>query len=113
MTELEKADVPMGVVSGKVNFVNIYSGYDFFKNYCQANNIDILLDDPDDKFIITSTISNLKVINESGVEIKGRGTNIESIDTDIFRITILGVPHPFYAEEFPMHIKIYNEMFKG
>ncbi len=110
-TKLEKADVPMGIVFGKVNLIDIDSGYDFFKTYCQTNNINIITDDPDDRFIITSNIPNLKVINQSGAEIKGQGTNIEGMDTDVFEITILGVPHPFYEKEFPLHVKYYNELF--
>lgn len=31
-TELEKADAPMGVVFGRINFANIVVDYDFIKN---------------------------------------------------------------------------------
>ncbi len=111
-TELEKADAPMGVVFGKVMFDSIVSGYDFFKAYCVTNHIEIITDYPDDRLIATSDIPKLRVINQNGIEIKGQGINIEGIDSDNFDITILGISYPFYEEEFPHHVKAYNEMFK-
>lgn len=111
-TELEKADAPMGVVFGNVTFDNIISGYNFFKSYCLTNKIEIISDYPDDKLIVTADIPNLKVVNPNGTEIKGQGTNIEGMDTDVFQVTILGIPYPFFEEEFPHHIKAYNDQFK-
>lgn len=111
-TELEKADAPMGVVFGNVAFDNIISGYDFLKTYCLTNNIEIITDYPDDKLIATADIPNLKVVNPNGIEIKGQGANINGTDNDAFEITILGVPYPFYEEEFPHQVKAYNNQFK-
>jgi len=111
-TELEKADAPMGVVFGNVTFDNIVSGYDFLKTYCLTNNIEIITDYPDNKLIATTDIPNLKVINPNGIEIKGQGTNINGMESDVFEITILGVSYPFFEEEFPHHVKAYNDQFK-
>ena len=38
-TELEKADAPMGVVFGRISFININSCCDFIKPCCVRNNI--------------------------------------------------------------------------
>lgn len=111
-TELEKADAAMGVVFGNVTFDNIVSGYDFLKTYCLANNIEIITDYPDDKLIATTNIPNLKVINPNGIEIKGQGANIEGMDSDVFEVIIFGVPYPLFEEEFPHHVKAYNDQFK-
>lgn len=111
-TELEKADASMGVVFGNVIFDNIVSGYDFLKTYCLTNNIEIIADYPDDKLIETTDIPNLKVINPNGIEIKGQGANINGMDSDFFEITILGISYPFFEEEFPHHVKAYNDQFK-
>ena len=111
-TELEKAETPMGVVFCNLMFDNTVSGYDFLKAYCLTNNIEIITDNPDDKLIATADIPNLKVINPNGIEIKGQGTNINGMDSDIFEITILGVSYPFFEEEFPHHVKAYNDQFK-
>lgn len=110
-TELEKADAPMGVVFGKINFININSGYNFFKTYCLSNGIKIVTDYPDDRLIVTSDIPNLEVIVETGTKIKGIGTNVSGMDSDVFDITISGISYPFYEEEFPHHVKAYKEMF--
>lgn len=64
---LENADAPMGVVFGEINFVNQNFGYDYFKNYCAANGIELACDYPEDKLISTSTIETLKVINDLGI----------------------------------------------
>lgn len=111
-TELEKADAPMGVVFGHIQFNNIISGYDFIKKYCLENNIELAEDYPEDKLILTRTIENLKVINENGIEIKGIGNQISGMDGDEFEIILEGVPYPFFEEEFPQHVKAYNEQFK-
>ena len=111
-TELEKADAPMGVVFGNIKLYDISSGYEFFKSYCMTNGIEILNDYPEDKLIATSDIPTLKIITSDGVEIKGQGTSIDGMDSDVFEITILGIPYPFYEEEFPHHVKAYEDQFK-
>lgn len=111
-TQLEKADAPMGVVFGQINANNKFFGYSFIKDYCKSNNIEIADDYPEDKLISTMTIDSLTIQNESGSEIKGVGNQISGMDRDGFEITILGIPYPFYEEEFPHHVKEYEKMFK-
>ncbi len=36
--------------------------------------------------------------------------DVSGMDSDSFDITIVGIAYPFY-EEFPHHVKAYNEMF--
>ena len=102
-TELEKADAPMGVVFGQINFVEIISGYDFFRKYCIENNIELTFDDPEEKVIATRTIKSLEVRDENGVEIQGLGNQVSGMDGDEFEITLEGIAYPFFEEEFPHH----------
>lgn len=111
-TKLEKADAPMGVVFGDIIFAEQNMGYDFIKNHCESMNIELATDFPEDKLISTMTIDNLIVTNEKGIEIKGVGNQISGMDSDVYEITLLGIPYPFYEEEFPHHVKAYNEKFK-
>jgi hypothetical protein len=111
-TLLDKADAPMGVVFGVITFLNQNIGYEFIKDYCNSNGIELAMDYPEDKVISTRTIENLKVINDSGIEIKGIGNQITGIDGEEFEISIEGISYPFYEEEFPHHRKAYDEMFK-
>lgn len=111
-TELEKADAPIGVVFGLIHFTNIISQYDFFKKYCLENNINLADDYPEDKLISTRTIKNLVVRNEDGIEITGLGNQISGMDDNEFEITLEGVAYPFFEEEFPHHVKAYEEQFK-
>ncbi|WP_437919714.1 hypothetical protein [Sphingobacterium sp. LRF_L2] len=109
-TIFEKADPPMGVVFGLLNFIDIMYGYDFFKNYCAANTIELVYDYPKDKLLTTRAIPNLKVMNENGIEVTGVGNQISGMDGE-FEITLLGVSYPFFEEEFPHHVKAYNDQF--
>ena len=110
-TQFEKGDAPMGVVFGKINpFKQL--DYQFLKNYCKTNNIELASDYKEDKLLSTRTIDQLKVINSSGIEIKGLGNQITGMDGEGFEISIEGIPYPFYAEEFPHHRKEYDEKFK-
>jgi len=111
-TELEKADAPMGVVFGQIHFINVTSAYNFIKTYCLTNNIKIISDYPEDRLIATAVISSLKVVDQNGIEIKGEGVTVEGMDSDVFQVTILGVPYPFFEEEFPHHVKINQDMLK-
>jgi len=110
-TTFEKADAPMGVVFGQIKFLDIGTPYDFFKSYCKKNNIDFE-DFPDDKVISTRTIPTLKITNEKGLEITGLGNQISGMESDIFELTIEGIPYPFYGDEFPHHVKAYEERFE-
>ena len=112
ITKLEKADAPMGVVFGVIEFTNQNIGYDFIKEYCISMNYKLTDDYPEDKLISTMTIDSLSVKNKKGIEIKGTGNQISGMDSDLFEITLFGVPYPFYEEEFPHHVKAHNEIFK-
>ncbi|KFC24710.1 hypothetical protein [Chryseobacterium sp. FH1] len=102
----------MGTVFGQIHLNNIISGYDYFKNYCLGNSIELTDDYPEDKLVATQTIKNLKVLNANGIEIKGLGNQISGMDSDNFEITLVGVSYPLFEEEFPNHVKAYNETFK-
>jgi hypothetical protein len=103
-TFFESHDSGMGVVMGKVFFEGIESGYDLFSLYCKEKNIALNDDTPKEKFISTPTIDGLKVFNSEEIEIKGVGTYVDGIE-DEFWIVVLGIPYPFYEEEFPHHAK--------
>ena len=112
ITKLEKADAPMGVVFGVIEFTNQNIGYDFIKEYCISMNYKLTDDYPEDKLISTMTIDSLSVKNKKGIEIKGTGNQISGMDSDLFEITLFGVPYPFYEKEFPHHVKAHNEILK-
>ena len=104
-TELEFCDSSMGVVFGKIISINDNLNYNFIKNYCEENNVEIIHNDFDDKLIGTQNIQELKVYNNSGIEItKNSGCNIEGMDNDGYQITILGIPNSLLEKEFPHHI---------
>jgi hypothetical protein len=110
-TRLEYADPPMGDVFGKADFFDIASVYEFLKDYCNKRKIEYT-DYPEDRLISTRAIPNLKVIDEEGVEIKGLGSHISGMDSDVYELTIEGIPHPFFGEQFPHHVKDYEERFQ-
>ena len=110
-SDLEKADAPMGVVFGELIFTDLKFGYDFLKEYCGNNQIELASDYPEDKMISTMDIPKLKITNDNGIEIKGIGNQITGMDNEEYEISIFGIPYPFYEEEFPHHVKEYENMF--
>lgn len=112
-SQLEKADAPMGVAFGLIKFNGIKSPYEFFKEYCLKKNIIINTDDPDFEFIDTQVMSELRVFRQDGLEIKGAAGNaVTGMKSEGYEISVLGIGYPFYEEEFPNHVKSYNEIFK-
>jgi hypothetical protein len=107
-SKLEKADAPMGVVFGRIDFVGPTLGYQFFRGYCLQNQVDFT-DQPDDKLILTRMIPNLAVYDISGYEIQGLTRTIGGMDNDCFEISVEGIAYPFYQVEFPHHVKAYQE----
>jgi hypothetical protein len=113
-TEFEFADVPMGVVFGKINFINIESPYILFKNYCLTNNIQINDDFEDSRMIDTVVIPNLKIYyNDFKDELKGWGaaiTGSELLDNKIeFEISFSGIISETMSTLFKHH---FDEYFK-
>lgn len=111
VTNLENGDAPMGVVFGELMPDDVISVYAFLKAYCLENKIETR-DYPEDRLISTSDIPQLRVVDSLGSEIKGLACSISEMDSDIFEIEIIGIPYPFYEEEFPHHVKAYNELFR-
>lgn len=103
----------MGVVQGKVSFHASVTPFQLFLNYCYAHAITPNGADPELEFIDTPFIPDLRVIRDDGMEIRGQGCCIIGFKDDGYEIIIVGVPYPFYAEEFPHHCKAYNEHFKA
>ena len=112
ITQLEKADTPMGVVFGEIHFSSKEVGYAYLLSYCKENNI-LITEYPEDNFFQThESVESLKILNEDGIEIKGVGNQLSVIKGETYEISIQGIPYPFYEEEFPHHVNAYNEMFK-
>ena len=113
-SKLEKADAPMGVAYGLIEFNGIEKPYEFFKEYCLKHNIVINTDDSEFEFIDTQVISELKVFRQDGFEIKGiAGNAIAGMKGEGYEISILGISYPFYEEEFPHHVEHSRNMYKS
>jgi hypothetical protein len=112
-TLLESGDPPMGVVSGKISFHALISAFNFFLNYCRIHDITVNSTDPEHEFIDTQVIPALRVFRTDGTEIAGQGCCISGFKEEGYEITILGIPYPFYAEEFPLQRRAYDERFRA
>jgi hypothetical protein len=110
-TCLEYGDAPMGVVFGEILFIDMASPYEFFKAYCDRNKIEYDAYS-EDKLISTRSISELSVYDVNEKEIKGETCYISGMDSDVYQIILEGVSYPFYEEEFPHHVKNYEDRFK-
>ena len=112
-TSLEKADPPLGMVSGKMALENIESGYDFFSVYCKETESQINVDYPDFKFIDAESIRGLNIFNAKDAPIIGEVATIRGFDSDSFEIEITGIPKHDYATLFPAHTEAYENQFKS
>jgi hypothetical protein len=61
-TRLEDADPSIGVVFGKIEFIETEMGYQFIKNYCQQNQIELAFNRQEDKVISVGNIHTIKVV---------------------------------------------------
>jgi len=111
-TALESGDPPMGVVFGKIFFHTSRPPYRLFLDHCLAHHVTMNGNDPEHEFIDTSIIPSLQVLREDGLEIANQGCCIAGFKEDGYEITILGIPYPFYGEEFPHQCEAYDQQFK-
>jgi hypothetical protein len=112
-TSFEDADPPMGVVSGLIRFTISNSPYLLFRDYCRSNGITMNEADDITEFIDTWVIPELRVYREDGLEIAGcAGAGITGFKEEGYKISVLGIPYPFYGEEFPHHRDAYEKAFK-
>lgn len=109
-TLFEYADPPMGVVQGKIVFVDNFD-FDYIADYAIKNKAVVNSYDKKEKVISIQTIDELKVYSESGKEIVGQGNCICGDSKELF-LDIVYIPYPFYEEEFPHHCKEYEEKYK-
>ena len=103
-TNFEFADVSMGVVYGKVNFIDIENPYFFFKKYCDTNDIDYHFID-DEKYIQTFELKNIK-INRSDSYFIRNGASFCGFDED-FQIEMYNISSEIMKSEFLHHYYDY------
>ncbi|OIQ15994.1 MAG: hypothetical protein BM557_10585 [Flavobacterium sp. MedPE-SWcel] len=103
----------MGVVFGKIDFVEELKDnvYDFLKNYCESNNIELADDYSEDRLIATRSIDELVVVEPSGKEIPSQGNQISGMDSEGFEIYLEGIGSSLFEELFPHHVKEYYSRF--
>ena len=102
-TNFEFADVPMGVVYGKVNFIDFKNPYFFFKKYCDTNDIDYHFID-DEKYIQTFELKLIKISNNS--DFIRNGASFCGFDED-FQIEMYNISSKIMKSEFLHHYYDY------
>lgn len=108
-TDFEFADVPMGVIHGKIFFDNVESPYELFKNHCTKFNVRLNDDEPDLKLIDTEFIPQLKVYLTNGMELTGWGASITGMDNEEYEIQFSGIDAELIQTEFKHHFDVYYE----
>ena len=102
-TNFEFADVPMGVVNGKVNFIDFKNPYFFFKKYCDSNDIDYQFID-DEKYIQTFELKLIKISNNS--DFIRNGASFCGFNED-FQIEMYNISSKIMKSEFLHHYYDY------
>lgn len=106
-SKLEFADVSMGIIFGKINFINIKSPYHFLREYCIKNKI--VLNDNDNKLCLLDTqiIPNLKIYSENKINIETTGISISGMNDDVFQIFLYGINSKEMQNKFSNHFENY------
>ena len=102
-TNFEFADVSMGVVYRKVNFIDIENPYFFFKKYCDTNDIDYHFID-DEKYIQTFELKLIKISNNS--DFIRNGASFCGFNED-FQIEMYNISSKIMKSEFLHHYYDY------
>ena len=102
-TNFEFADVLMGVVYGKVNFIDFKNPYFFFKKYCDTNDIDYHFID-DEKYIQTFELKLIKISNNS--DFIRNGASFFCFNED-FQIEMYNISSKIMKSEFLHHYYDY------
>jgi hypothetical protein len=108
-TEFEYADVPMGVIHGKIIFENTNSPFELFQTHCTKFNVEINDNDIILRLIDTVVIPQLKVYTENNEELKGWDGAITGMDSNEFEIQFSGITSEIMQKEFGSHFKEYYE----
>lgn len=106
-TDFEFADVPMGVIYGKIFFDNVESPYELFKNHCTKFSVRLNDDEPDLKLIDTEFIPQLKVYLTNGMELTAWGASITGMDNEEYEIQFSGIAAELMQTEFKHHFDAY------
>ena len=104
-TNFEFADVPMGVVFGKVNFIDIENPYLFIKSYYLKNKTNFEHDDCE-VFLSSQIQRFIKVYKDNNEELIGWGAYLSGLKDD-FQIDFMGIESDLMLAEFPHHVKQY------
>ena len=106
LTKLENADISLGLLFGEVYWIKIPSPYDFIKDYCVQNQLEFK-DNAEDGIISTGHIPLLRIVDKAGLKIDGEEHSLFGADSDVFEISIEGVPMELLKAEFPHHVEEY------
>lgn len=106
-TKFEYADVPMGVIHGKVIFEEIDSPYNFFKEHCLKFKVELNSDIPEDRLIATRIIPQLKVFLENEYQLEGLGGTVTVMEPDDYEIEFYGITSELMQTEFKHHFDNY------
>ena len=95
----------MGVVFGKVNFIDIENPYLFIKSFYLKNKTNFEHDDCEE--FLTSQIQRfIKVYKDNNEELIGWGAYLSGLKDD-FQIDFMGIESDLMLAEFPHHVKQY------
>ena len=104
-TNFEFADVPMGVVYDKVNFINVENPYQFVKNFYLKKNADFECDD-EVEFIDSMIQDFIKIYYDENKLLIGWGAFLSGLK-DEFEITFSGIDSELMKSEFSHHYYDY------
>lgn len=102
----------MGVASGILQLTTDECPFELLRSHCEHAAVPINSLDVEVQFIDTQVIPDLKVYRSDGLEIVSEvGACITGMEEEGYQISVLGIPYPFYEEEFARLRQAYDEQF--
>jgi len=93
-TSFELTHSSNGVVFGIIDFKKGITGYDFLKQWCKTNQIELEIDLPEDQIMLTKSISPLTIKDEDGMTLNWISNQITGIADHDFELSVQGISCP-------------------
>lgn len=93
-TSFEFTNSSKGIVFGVIDFKEGITGYDFLKQWCKNNNIELEIDLPEDQIMLTKSISPLTIKDEEGVTLHWISNQITGIADNDFELAVQCISCP-------------------
>lgn len=93
-TSFQLTNSTQGIVFGLIDFKEGITGYEFLKNWCVNNQVELEIDLPEEQIILTKGILPLTLKDEDGAILHWTSNQITGIANHDFELSVQGISCP-------------------